>query len=169
MFVLYGLLAATFVLLIVYLGRGKKRLPPGPRGLPIIGNLLSIDPKTPHESLAKIAWEYGPVCGLHMGSVYTVLLSDPKLVRQLFAKDTFSGRAPLYLTHGIMKGYGEYFMGPLLLSLFFFLIWVAPLPVTAMVLRTVKIIGLHFSPVLQLLLSSNTPKKIKSQDICILK
>ncbi|XP_001600763.1 cytochrome P450 306a1 isoform X3 [Nasonia vitripennis] len=106
MLALYGLLAVTFVLLIVYLGRSKKRLPPGPRGLPIIGNLLSINPKTPHESLAKIAWEHGPVCGLYMGSVYTVLLSDPKLVRQLFAKDTFSGRAPLYLTHGIMKGYG---------------------------------------------------------------
>ncbi|XP_031781543.1 cytochrome P450 306a1 isoform X2 [Nasonia vitripennis] len=113
MLALYGLLAVTFVLLIVYLGRSKKRLPPGPRGLPIIGNLLSINPKTPHESLAKIAWEHGPVCGLYMGSVYTVLLSDPKLVRQLFAKDTFSGRAPLYLTHGIMKGYesSEFYAG----------------------------------------------------------
>lgn len=42
-----------------------------------------------------------------MGSVYTILLSDPQLVRQAFAKDVFAGRAPLYLTHGIMKGYGE--------------------------------------------------------------
>lgn len=41
-----------------------------------------------------------------MGSVYTVLLSDPQLIRQSFAKDSITNRAPLYLTHGIMKGYG---------------------------------------------------------------
>lgn len=108
--VFYGLLAISFVLLIVYLSRDRRRLPPGPRGVPVFGSALLIDEKAPHKSLANIAWKYGPVCGLQMGSVYTVLLSDPKLIRQLFAKDAFSGRAPLYITHGIMKGYGEYFM-----------------------------------------------------------
>ncbi|CAB3242030.1 unnamed protein product [Arctia plantaginis] len=38
--------------------------------------------------------------------VYAVVLSDHKLVRDAFAKDSFSGRAPLYLTHGIMHGNG---------------------------------------------------------------
>ena len=101
------LLAITLLLLTIYLLRGKKRrLPPGPLGIPILGNLLSISPNTPHLSLSNLAWKYGPICGLQMGSVYTVLVTDPKIIRQSFAKDSFSGRAPLYLTHGIMKGLG---------------------------------------------------------------
>lgn len=86
----------------------KLNMPPGPFGLPIVGSLLSLDRKQPHKSLTALSNKYGPICGLWMGSVYTVLLSDPKLVREALAKDEFSGRAPLYLTHGIMNGHGEY-------------------------------------------------------------
>jgi ecdysteroid 25-hydroxylase CYP306A1 len=110
MFTFYGLLVIIFLLLTIYWVRSRRKLPPGPWGFPVIGNLLSIDQRTPHESLAQLAWKYGPVCGLRMGSIYTVLLSDPKLIRQLFVKNIFSGRAPLYITHGIMKGYGKYFI-----------------------------------------------------------
>lgn len=75
--------------------------------MPIFGNLLQIDKNAPHLSLTEIARKYGPVCAIRMGSVYTVLVSDPQIIRQIFAQDVFSGRAPLYLTHGIMKGYGK--------------------------------------------------------------
>ncbi|KAK2583321.1 hypothetical protein KPH14_009323 [Odynerus spinipes] len=102
------MISAAFLLIAVfYYASGKKlRLPPGPMGLPIVGYLPWIDPKAPHETLTKLTRKYGPICGLRMGSVYTVILSDPRLVRQVLAKDAFSGRAPLYLTHGIMHGYG---------------------------------------------------------------
>lgn len=90
-----------------YNNRKKLRLPPGPSGVPLLGYLPWIDPESPHVSLTNLARKYGPICGLHMGSVYTVLLSDPRLVRQAFAKDAFAGRAPLYLTHGMMQGYGK--------------------------------------------------------------
>ncbi|XP_028044918.2 cytochrome P450 306a1 [Monomorium pharaonis] len=97
------------VILFVYAFRKNNktyRLPPGPIGIPLLGYLPWIDPIRPHVSLTELARKYGPICGLRMGSVYTILLSDPQLVRQTFAKDEFAGRAPLYLTHGIMQGYG---------------------------------------------------------------
>lgn len=50
------------------------------------------------------------IYGLYLGNVYTIVLSDNKLIRKVFAKDVTTGRAPLYLTHGIMKGYGKYFL-----------------------------------------------------------
>ena len=108
-----NLVYAIFVLLVsivVYIfhaNRKARRLPPGPWQLPVVGYLPWIDPEKPHETLTKLARVYGPVCGFHMGSVYTVILSDPQIIRQTFAKDALSNRAPLYLTHGIMEGYGE--------------------------------------------------------------
>ncbi|KAF4524241.1 hypothetical protein B566_EDAN008787 [Ephemera danica] len=66
--------------------------------------------KKPYESLTKLSNKYGRKYGLfvmRLGGVRTVVISDPKLIRQALARDEFSGRAPLYLTHGIMHGYGE--------------------------------------------------------------
>ncbi|KAL0108031.1 hypothetical protein PUN28_014951 [Cardiocondyla obscurior] len=101
-------LLCVFLIYVFFYKNNRKslRLPPGPTGVPLFGYLPWIDPSRPHVSLTELARKYGPVCGLRMGSVYTVLLSDPQLVRQTFAKDAFAGRAPLYLTHGMMQGYG---------------------------------------------------------------
>lgn len=107
----YAILILSFLLLVYILHKNRKgrRLPPGPWQLPLFGYLPWIDPEKPHETLTKLSRVYGPVCGFRMGSVYTVLLSDPQLIRQSFAKDSITNRAPLYLTHGIMKGYGKVF------------------------------------------------------------
>lgn len=83
--------------------------PPGPWCLPFLGYLPWISPEKPYETLTKLSREFGPIYGLWMGNVYTVVLTDPKIIRQVLIKDSFSGRAPLYLTHGIMKGYGMFF------------------------------------------------------------
>ncbi|KAF7992669.1 hypothetical protein HCN44_005013 [Aphidius gifuensis] len=107
MLVLYLSVVILLITWIIKKKYGDKlNLPPGPKGLPIVGYLPWLDAKAPHESLTLVSQKYGKICGLWMGSVYTVLLSDPKIIRQTLARDTFSGRAPLYLTHGIMKGYG---------------------------------------------------------------
>lgn len=100
-------LFVSVLVYVFYINRKVRRLPPGPWQLPIVGYLPWIDAEKPHETLTNLARVYGPICGLRMGSVYTVLLSDPQLIKQTFSKDMSTGRAPLYLTHGIMKGYGK--------------------------------------------------------------
>ena len=99
------------LLAVVYIfskNKRKLRLPPGPWQLPIFGYLPFIDAKNPYLTLTTLAKKYGQIYGIRMGSVYAVILSDHRLVRQVLAKEEFAGRAPLYLTHGIMKGYGKY-------------------------------------------------------------
>ncbi|EAA13571.4 AGAP004665-PA [Anopheles gambiae str. PEST] len=89
---------------ITLLSRHKK--PPGPYGFPFIGCLTLIDPLKPYETFSRLARQYGTTYGLWMGQVYTVVLTDPTLIRTILSKDEATGRAPLFITHGIMGGHG---------------------------------------------------------------
>lgn len=102
------LLLLSFVTYLTYSWWKTRNLPPGPYGFPIVGYLPFINAKAPYKTLTELANKYGPIYGLYLGNVYTVVLSDVKLIKKVLAKDVTTGRAPLYLTHGIMKGYGKF-------------------------------------------------------------
>ena len=45
----------VLVLVLVLLGLGEDRGPPGPRAVPLLGNLLQLDLKRPHHSLTEVS------------------------------------------------------------------------------------------------------------------
>ncbi|KAG8374815.1 hypothetical protein BUALT_Bualt10G0034800 [Buddleja alternifolia] len=71
----------------------KKKLPPGPKGLPILGSLLSIGDR-PHESLTKLAKTYGPLMTVKFGLVNIVIASSADMAREILQKNdqAFLGR-----------------------------------------------------------------------------
>ncbi|KAK8637420.1 hypothetical protein V6N13_064839 [Hibiscus sabdariffa] len=104
MALLFVILPFLFLLRLVYQFR-RKPYPPGPKGLPIIGNMLMMDRLT-HRGLAKLAHRYGGIFHLKMGYLHMVAISNPEMARQVlqFHDNIFSNRpatiAISYLTYG---------------------------------------------------------------------
>nr|GMD21308.1 cytochrome P450 CYP736A12-like [Ipomoea batatas] len=90
---------AVFAALSLIHGLAKKmngkKLPPGPRGLPILGHLHLIG-KNPHQDLNKLAKQYGPIMYLRFGFVDNIVVSSPQAA-ELFLKThdlVFANRPP---------------------------------------------------------------------------
>jgi cytochrome P450 len=82
---LSGLVSIVTLLLFVKVLQGRKamkyRLPPGPRPLPIIGNMHQFGDK-PHISLWNLAKKYGPIMHLKLGSQEVVVVSSADAARE---------------------------------------------------------------------------------------
>ncbi|RZC73295.1 hypothetical protein C5167_048774 [Papaver somniferum] len=61
---------------------GELQLPPGPRGLPLIGSLLSCGSDL-HSYFGKLAEAYGPVIKVRMGSKIYVVVSSSSLAKEI--------------------------------------------------------------------------------------
>ncbi|XP_076922383.1 ferruginol synthase-like, partial [Bidens hawaiensis] len=69
-------------------------LPPGPRPLLLLGNLLSLDPEL-HSYFADVAKTYGPISRLWLGQKLTILITSPALAREVLKVNelTFADRS----------------------------------------------------------------------------
>ncbi|CAL4960556.1 unnamed protein product [Urochloa decumbens] len=93
---LWLLLWATLAISLLYLyyarlrrprSSGAARLPPGPRPLPLIGNLLDLRSGNPlHHTLARLARAHGPVMRLRLGLTTAIVISSRDAAREAFTK-----------------------------------------------------------------------------------
>ncbi|TVU39804.1 hypothetical protein EJB05_13244, partial [Eragrostis curvula] len=94
---------------------GRRRLPPGPRPLPLIGNLLDLVNELPHRSLARLARRHGPLMTVRLGTMATVVVSSPSTARELLHthNSILTGHNPpdAWLAHG--HGANSVFVLPL--------------------------------------------------------
>ncbi|PON47898.1 Cytochrome P450, E-class, group I [Parasponia andersonii] len=91
-----------------------RKLPPGPRAIPVIGNLHMLG-TLPHRNLQTLAQKYGPILSIRLGLVPTIVVSSPALAELVLKKhDTvFASRpkthASEYLNYGTNGiGFTEY-------------------------------------------------------------
>jgi hypothetical protein len=80
-------LCLTWIFLKTFhiISRGKenhRKLPPGPKPFPVIGNLLELGDK-PHKSLANLAKAHGPIMTLKLGRVTTIVISSANMAKQI--------------------------------------------------------------------------------------
>ena len=69
----------------------SRKLPPGPRGLPVFGSLLEIRNDT-HLAIDRLARRYGEICLMRFGSVPTVIISDAETLQDAFGKTELADR-----------------------------------------------------------------------------
>ncbi|NXC25619.1 CP2H1 protein, partial [Campylorhamphus procurvoides] len=82
--------------------------PPGPLSLPIVGNLLQLNPWNVPESLKKLSEKYGPVFTIHLGPRKIVVLYGYDAMKEALVDqgDDFSGRGTLPLIEKLFQGTG---------------------------------------------------------------
>lgn len=92
----YSLLLGTvliFFVLDLWRRKSNCRLPPGPSGWPIVGNLLQLGRK-PNETLFHFATKYGPLMTLSFGMRTTVVVSSSAMAKEVLKTHDhiFAGR-----------------------------------------------------------------------------
>lgn len=84
--VLYSMLTLSCLFwlqrLLAIFRKGKSRLPPGPRGLPVVGYLPFLG-RNLHEFFMELAQEYGPIYKPSIGTKLYVIVSSPILVKEI--------------------------------------------------------------------------------------
>ncbi|XP_038907013.1 flavonoid 3'-monooxygenase CYP75B137-like [Benincasa hispida] len=80
---LFTLLAA-FLLIIFYvkLSRRRLQLPPGPHGVPLLGNLPFLDPEL-HTYFTKLGKKYGSIVKLQLGRKICIIVNSPSVAHEV--------------------------------------------------------------------------------------
>ncbi|XP_044145118.1 cytochrome P450 2C5-like [Bufo gargarizans] len=108
-----SIILCLFLALLFFGWKEKNRynLPPGPRPLPIIGNLHILDLKKPYQTLHQLSKKYGPVYTIQLGVEKAVVLCGYEAVKDALVNhaDKFWGRAKVPIFEEISKGHGVIF------------------------------------------------------------
>ncbi|XP_027179619.1 cytochrome P450 CYP736A12-like [Coffea eugenioides] len=88
-----ALAALCYFLQDLFLMKKRRGLPPGPKGLPVIGSLHLLG-KNPHQDLAKLAKKHGPIMYMRFGYVPAIIVSSPEAAEKFLKTydQVFAGR-----------------------------------------------------------------------------
>uniref|UniRef100_A0A3P8NPF6 Cytochrome P450 2K1-like n=1 Tax=Astatotilapia calliptera TaxID=8154 RepID=A0A3P8NPF6_ASTCA len=105
------LLGALTVLLLIYLissASFSTQDPPGPRPLPLFGNLLQMNLKRPYKTLLELSKKYGSVFTVYLGPQKVVVLAGYKTVKEALVDydEVFGDRDPILIVHQMNHGNG---------------------------------------------------------------
>ncbi|XP_053737914.1 cytochrome P450 2K1-like isoform X2 [Synchiropus splendidus] len=109
-----SLLGTLLVLVLVYFistrsgPQDERREPPGPRALPLLGNLLQLDLSRPDCSLLEFSRHFGSVFTVHFGPKKVVVLAGYQTVKEALVEhaEEFGERDSVQILHEINQGHG---------------------------------------------------------------
>lgn len=113
-FLLFLPILVKLVMTVTNLEYSTIKLPPGPRKLPLIGNLHQLVGSLPHHILRDLAQTYGPLMHLQLGEVSTVVVSSPKIAKEVLVTQgvSFAQRPYVLALSTITYGCKDVAMAP---------------------------------------------------------
>ncbi|XP_052035867.1 cytochrome P450 2B1-like [Apodemus sylvaticus] len=111
----------VFLLLVLFMGflvllvrghlKSRGNLPPGPRPLPFLGNLLQMDRGGLLNSFMQLREKYGDMFTVHLGPRPVVMLCGTDIIKEALVgqAETFSGRGTIAVVEPVFKDYGVTF------------------------------------------------------------
>ncbi|XP_047212665.1 cytochrome P450 2K1-like [Girardinichthys multiradiatus] len=102
------------ILYLISLGSSSRETgkePPGPKPLPLLGNLLQLDLQRPYKTLCQLSKKYGSVFTVYFGPKKVVVLAGYKTVKEALVSyaDEFGERDIAPIFHDMIKGHGILF------------------------------------------------------------
>ncbi|XP_066451825.1 cytochrome P450 2K6-like isoform X3 [Eleutherodactylus coqui] len=111
--VLLSIVICIFLALVLYKQKENvhPNYPPGPKPLPIIGNILNLNVQKPHLSFLELAKKYGPVFSIKLGTEKMVVLCGYDTVKEALVNraEEFLDRPMTPAFMDLTGGYGEPF------------------------------------------------------------
>ncbi|KAF3700163.1 Cytochrome P450 2K1 [Channa argus] len=88
-----------------------RQEPPGPRPLPLLGNILQLDLQRPYRTLCELSKKYGSVFTVYFGSKKVVVLAGYKTVKEALVEyaEEFGERDILPIFYDVNHGHGILF------------------------------------------------------------
>ncbi|XP_006860677.1 PREDICTED: cytochrome P450 2K4-like [Chrysochloris asiatica] len=86
----------------------KRNFPPGPRTLPVIGNLHILNLKRPYQTMLELSQKYGSIYSIQMGPRTAVVLSGYDTVKDALVNygDQFGERSHVPIFEKLFEGKG---------------------------------------------------------------
>uniref|UniRef100_Q7M0C4 unspecific monooxygenase (Fragments) n=1 Tax=Rattus norvegicus TaxID=10116 RepID=Q7M0C4_RAT len=108
---LLALLVGFLLLLVRGHPKSRGNFPPGPRPLPLLGNLLQLDRGGLLNSFMQLREKYGDVFTVHLGPRPVVMLCGTDTIKEALVgqAEDFSGRGTIAVIEPIFKEYGVIF------------------------------------------------------------
>ena len=108
------LIELPLILLLCYLclkmrSKPTRKIPPGPRGLPIVGYLPFLA-TSPTEKLTEISKTYGNLFTLKLGDELVLFINDLATMKEMGKMDVFQGRNQLEIIRPLRENRGLIFL-----------------------------------------------------------